>query len=156
MRALIGVRRNGNKVQYVKRSAKMTYPNLWTLFSIQYQFDFNKNDRTQAAAIFQHMSDVRLGGAPVFVGKFLCEGTDYNQDLGEDVSLRLYEIDFPDNPNLLALNPDYYSETRWMTVDEHVKHIEGNICGLCLKLWQDYAYTQGLCSQPYSTGVTKL
>ena len=92
------------------------------------------------------MSLQRLGDAPIRVREFLTAGEARNTSIGHFVHLDLYRIDFDAEP---ILNPDYYTEGRWMDFDEYASAVAGSPCGLCVRLWTDHAYLLGLCSHPF-------
>ena len=154
IRAVIGVRRRGAETLYVKRSKRMTnYPGVWSLFSIQHAAEElpDRHDLVAAARRFEAMSRQRLGGVPVEVERFLIDGSSDRNPMGIDVDLSLYEIDFRREP---VLDPSFYTEARWMTAAEYETASVGQPCGLCLRLWSDYAWLAGFTDRPFvPTGI---
>jgi hypothetical protein len=147
--AVIGVRRNGASTFYAKRSARMTnYPGVWSLFSIQYLPEElpDPADLAAAGVLFERMSSERLGGIPVAVSRYLTAGSSDANPMKVDVTLRVYEIDFGAEP---ILHPDFYDEARWMSAEEYQTASAGQPCGLCLRLWSDYAWMAGITDRPF-------
>lgn len=147
--AVIGVRRVGGSTFYVKRSPQMqNYPDVWSLFSIQHD-PVGLPDVTDLAAaqpLFDAMSAERLGGVPVTVQSYLTSGSSDLNPMGVDVNLHLYEIDFKIEP---ALNPRYYTDAAWLTAEQYEDRCAEQVCGLCLRLWADYAWLMGHTDRPF-------
>lgn len=138
----------GVKVLWVRRSSKMTnYPLLWTLFSQQYSPDdiYGKGDITGCNEVFRRMSRERLEGSPIKVERFLDETEGYSEDLKCYVHLMLWKISFPFG---VRLNPDYYIGAEWLTWKEHFRWHGRSKCGMCTRLFQDWAYLHNLCPWP--------
>jgi hypothetical protein len=93
------------------------------------------------------MSAERLGGVPLNVSKHLCSGSSDMNPMGTTVNLNLYQIELPEEPRL---NPTYYSDGAWLTPDEYEDRCADQICGLCLRLWADYAWLTGLTDRPFA------
>jgi hypothetical protein len=148
--AVIGVRHHGNSTYYVKRSMEMkNYPGVWSLFSIQYK-PYELPDPTQLRGsvdgLFRRMSKERLGGAAVQVTKYLTSGSSDDNPMGVDVYLHLYSIVLPEEPRL---NPRYYTDAAWLRPEEYEDRCADRACGLCLRLWADYAWLTGLTARPF-------
>ena len=147
--AVIGVRRSGGSTFYVQRSEHMeNYPGVWSLFSIQHD-PVTLPDVTDAAAaqsLFDAMSAQRLGGVPVRVKSYLTSGSSDMNPMGVEVTLHLYEIDFDEEP---VLNERYYTAGAWLTAEEYEERCAEQVCGLCLRLWSDYAWLQGFTDRPF-------
>jgi hypothetical protein len=147
--AVIGVRHNGPSTFYVKRSQEMgNYPGVWSLLSIQHQPEelADAEDLTAAARLFERMSEERLGGVPVKVQKYLTTGASDENPMNTWVSLQLYEIDLPHEP---TLNPRYYTAGEWLSPAEYEERCAEELCGLCLRLWSDYAWIMGITDRPF-------
>ncbi len=147
--AVIGVRRKAGSTFYVKRSEHMTnYPNVWSLFSIQHD-PATLPDVTDIAAaqpLFDAMSAERLGGVPVTVKSYLTSGSSDLNPMDVDVTLHLFEIDFDVEP---VLNPRYYTDAAWLSAEEYEERCAEQVCGLCLRLWSDYAWIMGYTDRPF-------
>jgi hypothetical protein len=147
--AVIGVRRAGGATFYVRRSEHMeNYPCVWSLFSIQYD-PASVEDVTDLKAvtpIFEAMSVQRLGGVPIRVKSYLTSGSSDQNPMDVDVILHLYEIEFDEEPRL---NPRYYTDGAWLTAEDYEERCAEQICGLCLRLWSDYAWMMGYTSRPF-------
>jgi hypothetical protein len=151
LHAVIGVRfnRSKNLTYYVKRSDKMqNYPGVWSLLSIQYKPEelLDHLELWQAAPIFQRLSDERLGGVPIKVVRYLTSGTCSKNPINRRVTLHLYEIEFRQP----VLNEAYYVEEAWLTPEEYVERAAGQTCGLCMRLWSDYAVRNGLAIKRFA------
>ena len=147
--AVIGVWTKGHLTYYVKRSEKMqNYPGIWSLLSIQ--FDPRELEGPEDLATVQQfmekMSEERLGGAPISVTKYLISGDSDHNPYDKHVYLHLYEIKLLRDP---YLNSDYYSEGAWLTAEQYEERTTGQPCGLCLRLWSDYAWFTGTTDRPY-------
>jgi hypothetical protein len=148
--AVIGVRHRGSLTYYVKRSLAMpNYPGVWSLFSFQFN-PLELPDPTLVGGavegIFCRMSRERLGGVPVGVTRYLTSGASDDNPMGVDVSLHLYEITLPEEPRLNEL---YYTDGAWLRPDEYENRCADQMCGLCLRLWADYAWLTGLIARPF-------
>lgn len=147
--AVIGVRRIGGATFYVRRSEYMeNYPGVWSLFSIQYDPTAvsNMTDLNLVAPLFKAMSEQRLGGVPVRVKSYLTSGSSDQNPMAVDVTLHLYEIEFDQEPDL---NPRYYTEGGWLTAKDYEERCAEQVCGLCLRLWADYAWMMGYTDRPF-------
>lgn len=148
LHAVIGVWFDGKRTFYVKRSDKMAnYPGVWSLFSIQYNPNehLDSLDLTVTDRLMLRMSQERLYGAPIRVRQFLTVSTCTDNPLGKTVILRLYRVELEREPRL---NPDYYTDSRWMNSDEYLQHRGDATCGSCLRMWSDYCKRHGL---PYTS-----
>lgn len=149
LRAAIGVRFRDALTFYVKRSEKMAnYPGVWSLPSIQFgpQELPDPSVISSAQALMEEMSKERLGGVPIKTNQFLISGDSTDNPFGRHVFLYLYEIELPEEPRL---NPDYYTDSAWLTAREYEERSAGQRCGLCLRLWSDYAWMAGLTDRPF-------
>ena len=149
IRAVIGVRHKGPSTFYVRRSLEMAnYPGVWSLFSIQYTPEElpDPADLAAASRLFQRMSAERLGGVPVQAREYLTEGASDQNPMNAWVSLQLYEIDLPEEP---VLNPHYYTGSDWLMPEEYEERCAEQRCGLCLRLWSDYAWCMGITDRPF-------
>jgi hypothetical protein len=147
--AVIGVRRNGPSTYYVKRSAFMAnYPSVWSLMSIQHAPNemLDPYDLYEASVYFERMSEQRLGGAALRVSRYLTAGASDANPMNVDVTLKLYELEFDEEPRL---NPRYYEAARWMSAAGYEAASAGQRCGLCLRLWSDYAWMAGYTDRPF-------
>ena len=147
--AVIGVRRSGASTYYVKRSDHMAnYPGVWSLFSIQHDPAVLSDVTDVAAAqpLFDAMSKQRLGGVPVRVKSYLTSGSSDLNPMNVEVNLHLYEIEFVGEP---TLNPCYYTDSGWLTAADYEDRCAEQVCGLCLRLWSDYAWLQGYTDRPF-------
>ena len=149
LHAVIGVRYSGNRTFYVKRSRKMAnYPGVWSLPSIQFERK-QLPDPTNLFTVrnlMEKLSRERLGGFPIEVRSFLTAGDSAENPVGKHVFLYLYKIEMPREPRL---NPDYYTEAAWLTAREYEQRSAGEPCGLCLRLWSDYAWMSGITDRPF-------
>jgi hypothetical protein len=139
--AVIGVAYNATQTLYVKRSDKMeNYPETWSLFSIQFLPENFKDikDLKLAQKLFDKLSMERLHNTPICVEKYLTSGRCSNNPMKKMVTLHLYRISFPINPQL---NKHYYSDYKWLTPEEYenLSNNTGKLCGLCTKLWTGYS-----------------
>lgn len=147
--AVIGVRRDGDLTHYLRRSHEMSnYKDVWSLPSIK--FDPETIDGIpsvdQAHALFETMSDERLGGVGVRTVAHLTSGSSDMNPMGVDVTLHLYEIALADDP---ILNPRYYTDQAWMTAEQYERASAGQPCGLCTRLWGDHAWLMGWTDRPF-------
>lgn len=147
--AVIVVLHAGGLTWYVRRSERMgNYPGVWSLPSRQYDpatFE-DPNDLTRAQEIVDALSAERLGGVGMRVSRFLTEGSSDVNPMGVDVTLRLYEVDLCPEP---VLNRDFYVDSEWMSPVRYQEASAGQTCGLCLRLWSDYAWLTGLSDRPF-------
>ena len=151
IQALIGVRRRGSETYYVRRSQLMAnYPGVWSLMSIQHGADEMRDpfDLDEAGRHFGRMSHQRLGAVPIAVNRFLTDGSSDANPMGVDVTLRLYEISLLEEPRL---HPDFYVDARWMSAAQYETASTGQRCGLCLRLWSDFAWLSGITDRPFVT-----
>ena len=149
LHAVIGVRYEGDRTFYVKRSEKMTnFPSVWSLLSIQFDPEWLKNpeDLPKAQKLMDEMSEERLCGAKIRVERLITSGDDPNSPIGCHVFLHLYKVNLVGEPQL---NPDYYSDSAWFTAKEFSAASEGQKCGLCTRLWSDHAWLTGVTDQPF-------
>jgi hypothetical protein len=147
--AVIGVRHNGPSTFYVKRSLEMeNYPGVWSLFSIRHRPEDlpDARDLQAAGRLFERMSAERLGGVPVRVKEHLIEGASDQNPMNTWVTLQLYEIELLEEP---ILNPRYYTEGDWLSPQEYEERCAEQRCGLCLRLWSDYAWIMGITDRPF-------
>ncbi|MER9690020.1 MULTISPECIES: hypothetical protein [unclassified Mesorhizobium] len=147
--AVIGVRRSGDATFYVHRSQFMeNYPGVWSLFSIQYDPGAiaDITDLEAVTPLFEKMSAQRLGGVPIRVKSYLTQGASDQNPMGIDVQLHLYEIELDEEPRL---NPRYYTEGAWLTAEDYEERCAKQVCGLCLRLWSDYAWIMGYTDRPF-------
>lgn len=147
--AVIGVWTRGDLTYYVKRSEKMqNYPGVWSLLSVQFHpQDLQRpEDLATVQKLMKHMSEERLGDVPISVKKYLISGDSDHNPYDIHVYLHLYEIRVLSDPNL---NSDYYSKGAWLTAEQYEERSAGQPCGLCLRLWSDYAWLTGTTDRPY-------
>ena len=148
--AVIGVRYHGASTYYVKRSLKMAnYPGVWSLFSIQFKPHELRNPKQvggEVDELFGRMSEGRLGGVPVKVKSYLTSGSSDENPMGVEVNLHLYEVALAEEPRL---DPRYYTDAAWLRPEEYEHLCAGQACGLCLRLWADYAWMTGLTERPF-------
>lgn len=147
--AVIGVWNRGDQTYYVKRSQKMqNYPGVWSLLSIR--FNSHELERREDLAAVQEfmesMSRDRLGGVPLRVEKYLTSGDSDQNPYDMHVHLHLYEVALLRPPQL---NPEFYSHGAWLTAEEYEAYSAGQSCGLCLRLWSDYAWLTGKTDRPF-------
>ena len=147
--AVIGVRRRGSKTYYVQRSAHMeNYPGVWSLFSIQHDPASlpDVTDIIAAQSLFAAMSKERLNAVPIRTVSYLTSGSSDQNPMNVNVTLHLYQIEFDQEPRL---NPRYYIGDDWLTPAEYEERSAGQACGLCLRLWSDYAWLHGYADRPF-------
>ena len=147
--AVIGVRRNGGATYYVRRSEHMeNYPGVWSLFSIQYDpaSIADMNNLEAVTPLFKSLSTQRLGGVPIRVKSYLTSGSSDQNPMGVNVTLHLYEIELDEEPRL---NERYYTDSGWLTAEEYEERCAEEVCGLCLRLWSDYAWLKGYTDRPF-------
>ena len=149
LHAVIGVRFGPGRTFYVKRSGKMAnYPSVWSLLSIQFDpIELpDPDDLPKVQEFMESMSKERLGGVAISTKGFLTSGNSTDNPFGKHVHLYLYEVEFSREP---VLNPDYYTDAAWLTPEEYEERSAGQRCGLCLRLWSDYAWMAGLSHRPF-------
>lgn len=147
--AIIAVANRGDRTFYVRRSNKMeNYPGVWSLPSVRFDPvqlpDIRNLERVQG--YMNRMSVERLGGVPVIARRLLTTGDSADNPISQHVFLYLYEVDLPTPPQL---NSDYYVDSAWMTAAEYEGACKGQQCGLCLRLWSDYAWMAGITDRPF-------
>lgn len=151
LHAVIGIWTRGEETYFIKRSEQMeNYPDVWTLFSIQYEPDEIDDPKNlgQAQIIMNRMSEERLYGSPVTVNQhILTEESDENP-IDTYVHLDLYEIEFPQEP---SLNPRYYVGGEWLTLDEYASRNTSETCGSCMRMYWDWAWMQNKVDKPFPT-----
>lgn len=149
LRAVIGVWHRGASTYYVKRSRRMQYyPNVWSLPSFRYDSHVLRDPEnlTDARTLIQEMSDQRLGGVPILAVDHLISGDSDKNPYGLHVYLNLYRIKLAAEP---VLNPIYYEEGAWLSAQEYEDKSAGQECGLCLRLWSDYAWLARITDRPF-------
>lgn len=149
LHAVIGVWHKDNLTYYVKRSEKMeNYPSVWSLLSIQ--FDSmelsDPADLSKVQAFMESLSEERLGGVPIATKQHLISGDSSDNPFDKHVFLHLYEIELRKEPRL---NPDYYTDSVWLTPEEYENRSANQRCGLCLRFWSDYAWMAGISDRPF-------
>jgi hypothetical protein len=124
------------------------YPGVWSLFSIQFKGGELPDvcDLKVVGEHFRRMSEERLGGVPVATKRYLTSGSSDQNPMGVDVNLYLYEIEFAAEP---ILNPAYYTDGAWLLPEEYEARCADKVCGLCLRLWADYAWMVGYTDRPF-------
>ena len=149
LHAVIGVRFKGGLTYYVQRSDKMeNYPSVWSLLSIQFEPKElpDPKNLTRVQIFMEKMSDERLGGVSIQTKNHLISGDTTDNPFDKHVYLHLYEVEFSEEP---ILNPDYYSDAEWLTAEEYEDRSANQRCGLCLRLWSDYAWMAGFTDRPF-------
>ena len=149
LHAVIGVRFSGELTYYVKRSDKMVnFPSVWSLPSLQFDPEqlTDPQDLPNVQTLMDALSEERLGGVPVTVKKHLISGDDPDSPIGRHVHLHLYEIELTEEPRL---NQDYYTDSAWLTAEEYEEISSGQPCGLCLRLWSDFAWMSSITDRPF-------
>ena len=149
LHAVIGVWHRGDETYYVKRSEKMqNYPGIWSLFSIQFRPNelTDPKDLSSVRRLLRKLSKERLSNEPVTVKAHLVSGDSDDNPIDRHVFLHLYEIELEKEPEL---NSNYYDNGAWLTPEEYERHSAGQQCGLCLRLWSDYAWLAGLSDRPF-------
>lgn len=147
--AVIGVWFRDGRTYYVKRSDKMkNYPGLWSLFSLQYRSTELSNplDLTDVQVLMKRMSKERLRGREIGVKRHLVSGDSDANPMNKHVFLHLYEIRMAKEPDL---NLNYYTAGAWLTATQYEQRNAGTQCGLCLRLWSDYAWLSGIHDRPF-------
>ena len=147
--AVIGVRHDGPLTWYLRRSMRMAnYPGVWSLPSIQFAPEDLPDiaDLDRVSAHFARLSAERLGDVPVTVRRHLTSGTSDMNPMGVDVTLHLYLIDLPREP---VLDPAFYLEADWLSAADYEERSAGQPCGLCTRLWGDFAWACGITDRPF-------
>lgn len=109
--AVIGVRYEGPRAWYVRRSDRMAnYPGVWSLPSIQFApVELpDVHDLNRVTGHFSRLSQERLGDVGIDVKRHLTSGTSDINPMGVDVTLHLYHIELADDP---VLDPAFYVES---------------------------------------------
>jgi hypothetical protein len=124
------------------------YPGVWSLPSIQFvPGDLPEaTDLDVVAGHFRRLSAERLGGVPVRVLEHLTSGSSDMNPMGVDVTLHLYRIDLPEEP---ILDPRFYVASGWLAPAEYEERSAGQPCGLCTRLWSDFAWLSGITDRPF-------
>jgi hypothetical protein len=146
---VIGVWYRGDRTFYVKRSDRMrNYPGVWSLPSIQFDPAVLTNNQDLGAVqrYVNMMSAERFGGVPIRTLEFLTSGDSDENPIGMHVFLYLYRIEMRAEP---VLNPEYYTDMKWMTAEQYERASYGQQCGLCMRLWSDYAWLRGITDRPF-------
>ena len=151
--AVIGVWFKDGRTFYVKRSGQMeNYPNTWSLLSIQFTreelLDFTDLAAVQGA--IERMAKERLGGVPVKLVHYLKSARCSDNPMQVPVTLHLYQIELSGKPKL---NPRYYVDSAWFTVEEYLAASADSTCGLCMRMWSDYCYQSGLSKVRFAAPV---
>ena len=149
LHAMIGVWHKDNLTYYVKRSEKMeNYPSVWSLLSIQ--FDpaelSDPADLSKVQGLMERLSKERLGGVPIATEQHLISGDSSDNPFDKHVFLHLYGVELRKEPRF---NPDYYTDSAWLTPEEYEDRSANQRCGLCLRLWSDYAWMAGISDRPF-------
>ncbi|MEM7115513.1 MAG: hypothetical protein AAF614_23935 [Chloroflexota bacterium] len=150
LHAVIGVWTNEAKTFYVQRSEKMeNYPLVWSLLSIQFPENelADPQDLSTVQGYMEKMSAQRMNGTPVRVMRYLSSDNSARNPISKHVFLHLYQIEFLEEPKL---NPDYYVNSEWLTFEGYERKAAGGPCGLCMRMWGDYAYLHGIIDRPFS------
>lgn len=150
LHAVIGVDCREGRTYYVRRSESMeNFPGVWSLPSYRFapsELKSPKDDLGTVQKLFARLSDERLGGTSIRVNEHLISGDDPDSPVGQHVFLHLYGITLFDDPNL---NAAYYTDGAWLTPAEYQHRSAGQPCGLCLRLWSDYAWLAGMSDRPF-------
>lgn len=151
--AVIGVWHKDGRTFYVKRSGEMrNYPNVWSLLSIQFtpeEFpDFTNLEAAQK--LMEKMSEERLGGAAINLTGYLKSARCSDNPMRVPVTLHLYQIELEGDPEL---NPRYYADSDWFSVEEYLEASADSTCGLCMRMWSDYCYQAGLSDVRFAPSV---
>ncbi len=149
LHAVVGVWHRADETYYVKRSSKMkNYPGVWSLLSIQYRSGDmeDSQDLFSVRRLMARMSRERLGGVPIRVNRHLTSGDSDHNPYNLHVHLHLYDIELEESP---VLNPAYYTQGAWLTAEEYQRRSADRECGLCLRLWSDYAWLAGIMDRPF-------
>lgn len=151
--AVIGVWYKDGRTFYVRRSPKMAnYPNVWSLLSIQFSPTTMAHDTSieVVQSLMERMSKQRLGGVGIQVRRYLTSAHCSNNPMDKLVFLHMYSIELDDEPEL---NPDYYTESAWLTPEEYVERSRDSACGLCLRMWSDYSVRHRLSERSFAPAL---
>lgn len=110
-------------------------------------------DLARAQAIFAAMVAERFEGTPVRVKEYLRSGASPAPRIGKHVHLHLYAFE-ADEP--LVLDPEFYPQGAWLTFDDFQARAGRAPCGLCTRLYSEYAVEQGLCEVPFAPAIAML
>lgn len=151
--AVIGVWYKDGRTFYVKRSDQMeNYPNVWSLLSIQFTPkelpDFTNLEATQK--LMEKMSQERLGKVPIRLSRYLKSARCSDNPMKVPVTLHLYQIELDSEPKL---NPRYYTDSEWFTVEDYLTASAESTCGLCMRMWSDYCYQSGLSKIRFAPSI---
>lgn len=152
LHAVIGVWNRGEQTFHVKRSQKMTnYPGVWSLLSIQFNPDDlpEPSDLVKVQTYMKAMSAERLNGVGIRTIAMLASESSDKNPIGRDVHLHLYRVELDHEPEL---HPDFYEDGRWMTFEEYEQAARDAPCGLCMRMWGDFAYMRGIIDHPFIPG----
>ena len=126
---------------YVKRSSKMdNYPNTWGLLSRQW----NRNDyhnilglKDKLQPLFQEMSVQRLDNTPIKVIQWLATQANKPEEnpLGCWLYLDIFQIELEKEP---VLNPEFYTEAKWMTRKDILNLSITQECGRCTEMLTEF------------------
>lgn len=151
--AVIGVWFKDGRTYYVKRSSNMqNYPNTWSLLSIQFdQEEFpDFTDLEAAQHVMKRMADERLNETPVRLIRYVKSARCSDNPMHVPVTLHMYQIELEHEPEL---NPRYYVDSAWFTPEEYMKATKNATCGLCMRMWSDYCYQNGLSDVRFAPKV---
>jgi hypothetical protein len=117
------------------------YPLVWSLFSIRHEpSELVAPENLRVVTTYMNrMSAERLGGVKVAIKGLLISGDQSSERIRRHVFLHLYEIELAHEPRL---NPEFYVDGAWMTSEEYVTRCADQPCGLCLRLWANYAWME--------------
>ena len=151
--AVIGVWYKDGRTFYVRRSDQMeNYPNVWSLLSIQFSPeelpDFT--DLETAQKLLTKLSQERLGGASIRLKQYLKSARCSDNPMQVPVTLHLYQVELDGEPKL---NPRYYTNSEWFTVEDYLAASAEATCGLCMRMWSDYCYESGLSKTRFAPSV---
>ena len=153
LHAVIGVGYKDNLTLYVKRSEKMeNYPGVWSLLSIRFdpeELD-DPGDLVTVQQLMEKMSRERLNSTPIAVKQHLTSADSAKNPINRHVFLHLYEVELLEEP---VLNPDFYADSAWLTPEEYEECSKDAQCGLCLRMWSDYAWLHGIVDRPFAPQV---
>ena len=148
--AVIGVRYTRAETFYVKRSDMIeNYPGVWSLPSIQFspKPQLDMLDMKQVQPHFDQLSLQRFGSIKIGLSRFLTAGNCAQNPMQRRVFLYLYEIQLDEEP---ILNPGFYVDAAWLTPEEYRVRAANATCGLCLQLWSDYCFKNGLSTNRFA------
>lgn len=152
LHAVIGVWNRGGQTFHVQRSAKMeNYPSVWSLFSIQFAADAlpEPDDLRAVQTYMERMSDERLNGVGIRTIERLASDNSAKNPIGKHVYLHMYRIELDHEP---MFHPDFYADGRWLTFEEYELLSCDQPCGLCMRMWGDFAYLHGIIDRPFIPG----